>query len=582
MEDIRQTLLKIPSDHYFETTNSNDNNDEDKKNKKQHSFLELLQVVHSVAAATKETTTSTNGEHSHSFAFGTCPVASIVPSPPLSNSTRSNPTTKKEDAASMSFTQAMEHCSLASVMAKMAHQMEQHSQQFKEHAISSQEQEENNEIQPKTNKETPVTMVEESSSLVSSSIVLDPDNPNYDDTSYSFSQPTQSKQSQTSSSSLLLLLSKAFQVGTQDSHQAAENVHFVKNFIQGKIDRFLYVQLLQRLYPVYQTLEQQVLVSSSNDTPKDPILQSFASFHERLQRTDALAQDLEYWNGDGTTTTLSPATRDYVDRILEIAQSSDPWLLLSHSYTRYLGDLSGGKILGRVARKALFGNTRSNNNSTDRHNEGLAFYDFSQTIPSAKKFKDEYRNALDQLNVSEEQLQKLVAEANVAFVLNIRLFEELDVVANVPGASVRPLSEALAYATTASQNIQQKKNQAPISSHPHPTTPSSTTVNATPCPFIVQSSSLNPTTGTASNHNQHNNNAPCPFLVHSKDLNQTVEEPSNLNVSSKRCPWPFILLHDPRAALQDWQTWAVLGLILCFAWNRWMMMMEQSSVASTS
>ena len=39
----------------------------------------------------------------------------------------------------------------------------------------------------------------------------------------------------------------------------------------------------------------------------------------------------------------------------------------------------------------------------------------------------------------------VVAEANVAFALNMRMFEELDVLAGYEGAEVRPLSEALKF-----------------------------------------------------------------------------------------------------------------------------------------
>jgi hypothetical protein len=233
-----------------------------------------------------------------------------------------------------------------------------------------------------------------------------------------------------------------------------------------------------------------------------------------------------------------------------------------------------------VARKALFLDTRrTGKGGSNDELEGLAFYDFSSTIPSAKRFKDEYRNALDQLNVTEVQLHRLVAEANVAFVLNIRLFEELDVLANVSGASVRPLAEALAYAETAAaaeKHVQNSHNNNVASCHStvstmKTTTSTTTTTTTTPCPFIVKSSTNSTTTTTTSN-------ASCPFLVRSKDPNNdTSNKYTNhgTTMSPHRCPWPFILLHDPRAALRDWQTWAVLGLILCFAWSRWVEQQQQ-------
>ena len=113
------------------------------------------------------------------------------------------------------------------------------------------------------------------------------------------------------------------------------------------------------------------------------------------------------WHGS-LPNRISPATQDYVNRIQFLART-DPLLLLAHAYTRYLGDLSGGKILPRVARKAM---------KLDA--DGLDFYHF-ENIPSAKVFKDQYRAALDDLKLTPTQVSKLVAEANVAFALNTRM-----------------------------------------------------------------------------------------------------------------------------------------------------------------
>jgi hypothetical protein len=44
--------------------------------------------------------------------------------------------------------------------------------------------------------------------------------------------------------------------GTKTSHQAAENVHFVREFIKGNIREDLYKQLIADLYHVYLVLER--------------------------------------------------------------------------------------------------------------------------------------------------------------------------------------------------------------------------------------------------------------------------------------------------------------------------------------
>ena len=174
-------------------------------------------------------------------------------------------------------------------------------------------------------------------------------------------------------------------------------------------------------------------------------------FPKELERTETLRDDADFYLGvdlmeekkknknnghhHGHHHGPSNATVDYMRRMEYIA-NTEPLLLLSHAYTRYLGDLSGGKVLARVARRAL--------KLQDRES-GLAFYNFEH-IPSAKVFKDEYRRALDGMHfLTDGQIERLVAEANVAFVLNMRIFEELDVLSGIEGSSVRDFREALMY-----------------------------------------------------------------------------------------------------------------------------------------
>lgn len=76
---------------------------------------------------------------------------------------------------------------------------------------------------------------------------------------------------------------------------------------------------------------------------------------------------------------LSAGTKPYVDRIHEVGEK-DPVLLVAHSYTRYMGDLSGGQILKKVAQRAL---------KLPSTGEGLNFYQF-EGIHSHKGFKQLY------------------------------------------------------------------------------------------------------------------------------------------------------------------------------------------------
>jgi len=57
--------------------------------------------------------------------------------------------------------------------------------------------------------------------------------------------------------------------------------------------------------------------------------------------------------------------------------------------------------------------------------EGLAFYEFDK-IDDETAFKVNYKAALDSLPIKENEAPSIVAEANVAFTLNMNIFSELE------------------------------------------------------------------------------------------------------------------------------------------------------------
>ena len=327
-----------------------------------------------------------------------------------------------------------------------------------------------------------------------------------------------------------IVLSKALKSGTEESHAAAESVHFVKNFIKGKIDRDLFARLTLNLYFVYQTLEKLLDTHAHLHFPS-------LHFPKELNREEVLEDDVEFYHGYNWKSTQhpSPAAKDYMERMEYIAKT-EPLLLLSHAYTRYLGDLSGGRVLARVARKAL-------NLGGKGDNDGLRFYYFDN-ISNPKQFKDDYRSRLDQLRgIDLAQAERLVAEANVAFVLNMRMFEELDMLSgDVPTASVRDLKEATKYYDICIQEQQksstghgrrfsdQLKNNA----------------DAGKCPFANLP-------GTKNHTHDHN-------TIQNHSL-----EPKK---KGERCPWPFVFMHDPKTGMKDYQTWVVIGIVFSWLWSK--------------
>ena len=196
--------------------------------------------------------------------------------------------------------------------------------------------------------------------------------------------------------------------GTKESHSAAENTKFVASFLRGVVDYEEYRKLLTNFYYVYDTMEQRIRES------EDPMVQAIRS--ESLERKEGIERDLEYYYGAEWKDKQIPseACNTYCHRINEIAEK-DPYLLVAHHYTRYIGDLSGGKILKEITARVL----------KPPAGKGLDFYEFP-SIPNAKLFKQNYRAVLDNLGVDSSQENALITEANYAFRLNMYMFDTLE------------------------------------------------------------------------------------------------------------------------------------------------------------
>ena len=197
--------------------------------------------------------------------------------------------------------------------------------------------------------------------------------------------------------------------GTKKSHTMAENVGFIKCFLKGTVEKTSYRKLVANLYFVYSAIEEEM------ERCKDHPVVSKIYFSE-LNRKQSLESDLAYYYGSNWREQVKPsvAAQAYVKRIHEIGQTA-PELLVAHSYTRYLGDLSGGQILKGIAVRGMNLN----------EGEGTAFYTFDQ-ISDEKAFKTKYRQVLNDLAVDEATQDRIVDEANDAFGLNMKMFMELE------------------------------------------------------------------------------------------------------------------------------------------------------------
>jgi heme oxygenase len=197
--------------------------------------------------------------------------------------------------------------------------------------------------------------------------------------------------------------------GTSKSHTMAENVNFIKSFLGGVIDRTSYTEMLSKLYFVYEAIENAMEQNKEHEYIK-PI------YFPELNRTESLKEDLIFHYGEDwlENITLSKATLDYVNRIKTVSKEK-PELLVAHAYTRYLGDLSGGQILKKIAQRSM----------GLEGSEGLAFYEFKEVSDEAQ-FKLNYKAALDSLPIKENEASQIIAEANTAFTLNMNIFSELE------------------------------------------------------------------------------------------------------------------------------------------------------------
>lgn len=194
---------------------------------------------------------------------------------------------------------------------------------------------------------------------------------------------------------------------TRTAHQEAERAPFVQDLLGGRLPVDDYVRLVVQHHALYSVLEALVAGSA------DPVVARFAA--PELERLPAIVADLEFLAGPdwGARFPVLAATEAYGAHLREVA-AAWPGGLVAHHYVRYLGDLSGGQLIGRVLQRVYrFEDQR-----------GTAFYRFPG-IASPKAFKARYRAQLDALGWVEPDRRRFVDEVNEAYRLNTDVFYEL-------------------------------------------------------------------------------------------------------------------------------------------------------------
>lgn len=210
-------------------------------------------------------------------------------------------------------------------------------------------------------------------------------------------------------------LSEQIKKVTKDSHVRAENTELMLSFQRGRVSLPQYKLLLCSLYEIYQALEEEM--DRNSDHPGvAPIY-----FPAELARLKAIEKDLEYFYGqDWREKIVVPAaTKRYCHRLRQIGKEN-PEFLVAHAYTRYLGDLSGGQVLGRIAQKSM----------GLKSGEGLSFFAFPG-VSSPNLFKQLYRSRMNSIELTEEERNGVLEEAVRAFEFNIQVFDDLQTLVNV-------------------------------------------------------------------------------------------------------------------------------------------------------
>lgn len=207
-------------------------------------------------------------------------------------------------------------------------------------------------------------------------------------------------------------LAQQLRQGTKQAHTASENTAFMKCFLKGVMEKKPYAKLMADLYFVYSTLEAEIYRHRDH-----PVVGKI--YFPELERKQKLEADLAYFWGDNWQEKVapSPAGKLYVDWIKAVSQNQ-PECLVAHSYVRYMGDLSGGQGLRKIARSAM--------DLPPDQGTGLHEFDAMPTVEAKREFKAKYRDALNSISVDEETVSAIVEEANYVFQLNRDVFHELE------------------------------------------------------------------------------------------------------------------------------------------------------------
>jgi heme oxygenase len=187
------------------------------------------------------------------------------------------------------------------------------------------------------------------------------------------------------------------------AHHHAEGMAFSRALLAGEATPPQLAALLRAVAPAYALLEEEAperaCALGATDLPWADLARSAA-----LQRDLAQLSVL-------SSSPSSPAAALWLERLRLLARQA-PHRLMAHVYVRYGGDLSGGQQLGQEANAIL-----------ERHGlPRLHFWAFELPIAALKA---SLHGGFEQLDLTEEEEEEFLEEAETAFLLTQRLLAEL-------------------------------------------------------------------------------------------------------------------------------------------------------------
>ncbi|MBP2457273.1 heme oxygenase [Clavibacter michiganensis] len=214
-------------------------------------------------------------------------------------------------------------------------------------------------------------------------------------------------------------LTEALRDRARPRAEAQDADEFMTALVTGRGCRDDYVALVAQHYFVYRAIEQ-----ATERMAADPVAARFIS--TRLTRLPAIEADLDFLVGPDWRDVVRPlaSTAAYVERIEQVASV---WVggFVAHHYTRYLGDLSGGRLLRSLLQRQFGFDTN-----------GVGLYLFAE-IAEPRRFCSTYREALDQVPWDDDERARVVAEVENAYRLTTDVFAEL-----ARGRATAPLRRA--------------------------------------------------------------------------------------------------------------------------------------------